>query len=105
LRAIFILVLAFGFKTTANSGTGLAYLEVLIRMEGKELVMSEIIKTPTQSVQTPQEQADQGHTHTKTAKKDDHAHHRHHRHEHAYISPASTGTSHLNPGSISIGRR
>jgi len=67
--------------------------------------MSEIIKTPTQSVQTPQEQADQGHTHTKTAKKDDHAHHRHHRHEHAYISPASTGTSHLNPGSISIGRR
>src|SRR5687767_5709 len=63
--------------------------------KGKELAMSEIVKTPTQTVQTPKEQADEGHTHTSTAKKDDHAHHRHHRHEHAYISPPSTGTSHL----------
>jgi hypothetical protein len=78
--------------------------EETLLSEGKELAMSEIVKTPTQTVQTPKEQADEGHTHTSTAKKDDHAHHRHHRHEHAYISPPFTGTSHLNPGSIRIGR-
>jgi hypothetical protein len=66
--------------------------------------MSEIVKTTTQTVETSKEQTDQAQP--KTPTKDEHGHpHHHHRHQHAYISPASTGTPHLNPGSISIGGR
>lgn len=66
--------------------------------------MSEIVKTPTNTVETSKEQTEQAQP--KTPHKDEHGHHRHHhRHEHSYISPASSGTSHLNPGSVSIGNR
>lgn len=65
--------------------------------------MSEIVKTSTQSVETSKEQTEQAQPRT-TAKKDQHAHHHHH-HRHTYISPVASGSSHLNPGSITIGRR
>ena len=65
--------------------------------------MSEIVKTSTQTVETSKEQTEQAQPRT-TAKKDQHAHHHHH-YRHTYISPVASGTWHLNPGSISIGRR
>ena len=65
--------------------------------------MSEIVKTSTQTVETSKEQTEQAQPRT-TAKKDQHAHHHHH-YRHTYISPVASGTSHLNPGSISLGRR
>lgn len=65
--------------------------------------MSEIVKTSTQTVETSKEQTEQAQPRT-TAKKDQHAHHHHH-HRHTYISPVASGSSHLNPGSITIGRR
>jgi len=62
--------------------------------------MSEIVKTPTETVQTP-DQTDAGHPHP-DKKEEEHRHHHHHQHDHA-IAPTPTGTPHLNPGSIKIG--